>query len=109
MQQSLQIITTPAVIMIGELHQLTEGRPPEDFRTASLGIPVLKHHSLEVVLRLGVSISEKCRLFVFTDDVGNAVVVAVDGYQSGERVGGPSPRNQAEKQKDQSWEKSYQT
>jgi hypothetical protein len=91
--------------MFGELHQLiTEGRPTEDFRTASLGVHVLKHHGLKVVLCLGISVPEKRGLFGFTDDVGNAEVVAVDGHQASEWVSGPSRRNDAEKDEDQYWE-----
>src|SRR5580765_5382547 len=108
MQQPLQVITAPAVIMTRELHDLAKGRPPEDFRTASLGIPVLKHHALEVILRLGISIPEKRGLLGFTDDVGNAEVVAVNGHKSSKWVSGPSPWNYAEKSEDQSGEKSCQ-
>src|SRR6476646_8153474 len=100
MQQPLQIITAPAVITTREFHQLAKSRPPEDFSTASLGIPVLKHHALEVILRLGISIPEKRGLLGFTDDVGNAEVVAVDGHRSRKWVSGPSPRNYAEKGED---------
>jgi hypothetical protein len=60
----------------------------------------LKHHPLEVVLCLGISVSEKHGLLGFTDDVGNAKVVAVDGNQSSQWVSGPSRRNNAEKDED---------
>jgi hypothetical protein len=92
--------------MTRELHQLAKGRPPEDFRTASLGIPVLKHHALKVVLRLSIPIPEKRGLLCLTDDVGNSEVVAVDGHRSSKWVSGPSQRNYAEKGEDQSREES---
>ena len=57
-------------------------------RATPLGVPVLKHHLFKVVLRLGISVSEKHCLLCFTDDVGNAEVVAVDGHQPSEWVSG---------------------
>ena len=100
MEKPLQVITAPAVIMIREFQPLPQGRLPKNFRAASLGIPVLKHHPLKVVLGLGISVSEKHGLLGFTDDVGNAKVVAVDGNRSSQWVSGPSRRNNAEKSED---------
>jgi len=68
----------------------------------------LKHHALEVVLRLGISIPEKRGLLGFTNNVGNAEVVAVNGHRSSKWISGPSRRNYAEKNEDQSGEESCQ-
>src|ERR1035438_7180177 len=100
MEKPLQVITAPAVIMIRKLQPLPQRRLPKDFRAASLGIPVLKHHPLKVVLGLSVSVSEKHGLLGFTNDVGDAKVVAIDGNQSSQWIGGPGRRNYAEKDED---------
>ena len=57
-----------------------------NFSTPSLSVAVLKHHALEMILRLGIAVAEKSGRLGFANDVRHARFVTINGDLFAERV-----------------------
>ena len=80
-KQPLQVIAIPPVLVRNKPQiPLSERLESEDFGPAPLRIPILQHHGLEMILSLGIAVTEKSGFLRLSHNMRDSVSIAIDCY-----------------------------